>query len=45
MAERTLPSANFRTWPIILALGIVTLPLVVMYIYLFVDTVTDSAAG
>jgi inositol-phosphate transport system permease protein len=45
MAERTVPSSNFSAWPVILALGLVTLPLVVMYVYLFVDTVTDSAPG
>lgn len=39
------PSANFKTWPIVLALAIVSAPLVLMYLYLFVDTVTDSAAG
>jgi inositol-phosphate transport system permease protein len=39
------PSSNFRTWPVILALGLVSAPLVLMYIYLFVDTVTDSVAG
>lgn len=44
-AATSVPSVNFRTWPIILALGIVSAPLVLMYVYLFVDTVTDSAAG
>jgi inositol-phosphate transport system permease protein len=39
------PSSNFRTWPVIFALGLVSAPLVLMYVYLFVDTVTDSAAG
>ncbi len=39
------PSSNFRTWPIILALGLVSAPLILMYAYLFIDTVTDSAAG
>ena len=45
MATRALPSSNFRTWPIVLALAIVSAPLVLMYAYLFIDTVTDSAAG
>jgi inositol-phosphate transport system permease protein len=44
-AVRSVPSANFRTWPIILALSVVSLPLVIMYIYLFVDTVTDTSTG
>lgn len=38
-------SSNFRTWPIILALCIVSTPLVLMYAYLFVDTVTNSPDG
>lgn len=45
MAERTEVSANFKTWPIVLALVIVSAPLVLMYVYLFVDTVTDAPAG
>jgi len=36
---------NYRIWPMILALGIVTFPLVLMYVYLFVDTVTNTAPG
>jgi inositol-phosphate transport system permease protein len=42
MAEKSRPSANYRTWPVILALTIVSLPLVLMYIYLFIDTITDK---
>ncbi len=42
MAEKSQPSANYRTWPVILALAIVSLPLVLMYAYLFIDTVTDK---
>ena len=38
-------SRNFRSWPILLALGLASAPLVLMYIYLFVDTVTDTAPG
>ena len=45
MAERALPSSNFNPWPVIIALGIVWAPLVLMYIYLFVDTVTNSRGG
>jgi inositol-phosphate transport system permease protein len=45
MAARTEVSANFKSWPIVLALVVVSAPLVLMYIYLFVDTVTDAPAG
>jgi inositol-phosphate transport system permease protein len=46
MAEaQTVPSSNFRSWPVILALAIVSAPLVLMYFYLFIDTVTDSTGG
>ena len=45
MAEQSAPSANFKTWPVVLALALVSAPLILMYLYLFVDTVTDSAAG
>lgn len=38
-------STNFSAWPVILALSIVSAPLVLMYGYLFLDTVTDSAPG
>lgn len=38
-------SANLRTWPVILGLSLLSLPLVLMYIYLFVDTVTNTPAG
>jgi inositol-phosphate transport system permease protein len=38
-------SANFRTWPVILALSIVSAPLLLMYLFLFVDTLTVSTAG
>ena len=36
---------NFRTWPIALVLGLLSAPIVLMYLYLFLDTVTNSAAG
>lgn len=45
MAAEHAPSANFRNWPVVAALVLVSAPLVLMYVYLFVDTVTDSAAG
>ncbi len=38
-------SGNYRQWPMILFLGIVTVPLILMYVYLFVDTVTNSPPG
>lgn len=45
MAAQSTQSMNFKTWPVILALAVVSAPLVLMYAYLFIDTVTDSAAG
>lgn len=45
MRIRAEPSTNFNTWPIVLALAIVSAPLVLMYAYLFIDTVTDAAPG
>ncbi|EAV44244.1 MULTISPECIES: carbohydrate ABC transporter permease [Stappiaceae] len=36
---------NFRIWPILVLLSILSLPLVLMYFYLVVDTVTDTTAG
>jgi len=38
-------TGHLRTWPIILALSILSAPLVLMYAYLFIDTVTNSPAG
>jgi inositol-phosphate transport system permease protein len=38
-------TGNYRIWPVMLSLGIVSFPLVLMYIYLFVDTVTNSEPG
>jgi len=38
-------TGNYRKWPMILFLGIVTVPLILMYVYLFVDTVTNSPPG
>lgn len=44
-APSAVPSTNFKSWPVILALGIVSAPLILMYVYLFVDTVTNTARG
>jgi inositol-phosphate transport system permease protein len=38
-------SANFSSLPVILLLGIFSLPLLVMYAYLFIDTISDTEAG
>ncbi len=38
-------TSNYRKWPMTLFLGILTAPLVLMYFYLFVDTVTNSPPG
>lgn len=36
---------NFRVWPVVLALAIVSAPLLLMYVYLFVDTLTNTTPG
>jgi len=38
-------TGNYRKWPMILFLAIMTAPIVLMYVYLFVDTVTNTAPG
>lgn len=38
-------SGNYRRWPMVLFLGILTAPLILMYVYLFVDTVTNTPPG
>ncbi|MBL4873327.1 MAG: carbohydrate ABC transporter permease [Rhodobacteraceae bacterium] len=38
-------SGNYRKWPMILFLGIMTAPIILMYVYLFLDTVTNSPPG
>lgn len=38
-------TANFRTWPVVLALSVVSAPLVLMYAFLFIDTLTNSPQG
>ena len=35
-------SHNFKNWPIVTGLTLVTIPIMFMYIFLFVDTVTDT---
>lgn len=37
--------SNFRAWPVILGLSIISAPLVLMYVYLLADTVTDTTPG
>lgn len=44
-ATATVPSSNYRMWPVVTALALVTLPLVIMYVFLFVDTITDTEPG
>lgn len=38
-------TGNYRKWPIVLFLGIMTAPILLMYFYLFVDTITNSPPG
>jgi inositol-phosphate transport system permease protein len=38
-------SHNFKNWPIVVGLTIVTVPIMFMYVFLFVDTVTDTLPG
>jgi inositol-phosphate transport system permease protein len=38
-------TANFRIWPVVVALSMVSAPLVLMYLYLFVGTLTATAQG
>src|ERR1700712_1981733 len=45
MAARNIPSTNFKTWPVIVALSIVSGPLGPMYAYLLLDTITTTAPG
>jgi inositol-phosphate transport system permease protein len=45
MSARAAPSSNFPAWPLILVLALVSAPIVLMFAYLFIDTVTDSQAG
>ncbi|MCT8998798.1 carbohydrate ABC transporter permease [Chelativorans intermedius] len=38
-------TGHLRSWPIVLALSVASAPLVLMYVYLFVDTVTNAPPG
>ena len=38
-------NAPQRTWPLLLAIGIASVPLVLMYVYLAIDTVTEAEPG
>ncbi|MEM8665102.1 MAG: carbohydrate ABC transporter permease, partial [Pseudomonadota bacterium] len=38
-------SRNYNPWPMMIMLGLLTGPLALMYVYLFVDTVTNTAPG
>lgn len=38
-------STNYRKWPMILFLGFMTAPIILMYVYLFLDTFTNSPPG
>lgn len=38
-------TGNYKKWPTILFLGILTAPILLMYFYLFLDTVTNSPPG
>ncbi|MBD3813731.1 MAG: carbohydrate ABC transporter permease, partial [Betaproteobacteria bacterium] len=33
-------SRNFAAWPLILVLGLLSLPLVIMYVFVFIDSFT-----
>ena len=45
MADDAVPSSNFKSWPVIVALTLVSAPIVLMYVYLFVDTITTTEPG
>src|SRR5690606_15057757 len=36
---------HLRTWPIVLALTIASAPLVLMYMFLFIDTISNAPGG
>ena len=38
-------SHNFKNWPIVVGLILATIPIMLMYLYLFVDTFTDTLPG
>lgn len=38
-------NTNFKAWPVILFLGVLSIPMILMCVYLFVDTVSNTPAG
>ncbi|MEO2038235.1 MAG: carbohydrate ABC transporter permease, partial [Martelella sp.] len=38
-------SRNFAAWPLILVLGLLSLPLVIMYVFVFIDSFTNAPPG
>jgi len=38
-------SGNYRRWPMLLFMGMLTAPLILMYVYLFLDTITNTPPG
>jgi inositol-phosphate transport system permease protein len=45
MSQHGTISRNYNPWPMMILLGILTGPLALLYVYLFVDTVTNTEAG
>ncbi|MGD1888336.1 MAG: carbohydrate ABC transporter permease [Cohaesibacteraceae bacterium] len=45
MSQQGTISRNFNPWPMMILLGVLTGPLAFMYVFLFVDTVTNTDAG
>lgn len=39
------PSRNFTSWPVLVLIGLPSLPLLLMYMFLFIDTVTYTPPG
>ncbi|VAW21510.1 ABC transporter, permease protein 2 (cluster 1, maltose/g3p/polyamine/iron) [hydrothermal vent metagenome] len=38
-------SGNYRKWPMLVFMGMLTAPLILMYVYLFLDTITNTPPG
>ncbi|SNZ05313.1 carbohydrate ABC transporter permease [Cohaesibacter gelatinilyticus] len=36
---------NFTSWPVLLLLGMLSSPILIMYLYLFIDTITNTEPG
>ncbi len=36
---------NFTSWPVMLFLGVLSSPILIMYLYLFIDTITNTEPG